>query len=274
LFYLRRAVEAGEAIARRWPSGEALVDLARMRSDLAWTLARRGDRVAARGLLQANVSTFTPRPGLTMDHAGVPAWCIMAPIEMNRYRSRYADPGRDRPTLPMPTNTANSSNPLALAASPATEPLPAREWAVVILDAMGATVRDAERRFREVEVAYWFCRLLTKIAAEDRNHGRLEDSRRSVERLVELGRALVSRYPDQAESFLVLSTGYLNRSKIAWKDLDYPAIGRHLTQSVEAARKAVALAPADQEARYLLNSCQRRLDDFLEGRRQVASQVR
>jgi serine/threonine protein kinase/tetratricopeptide (TPR) repeat protein len=271
LSYRRRAVEAGEAIAQRWPSGEALVDLARMRSELASVLARRGDRAAARELLQANVSTFTPRPGLTMDHAGVAAWCILAPIEMNRHRSRFADPGTDRPTAP--SHTANSSNPFALVGSPAMDALPVHDWAGVILDAMGAAVRDGERRLRKADVAYWFCRLWIRIAAEDRNHGKLEDSRRNVERLVELGRALVSRYPDQAESFLVLSTGYLNRSKIAWKELDYPAIERHLTQSVEAARQAVAVNPADQEARYVLNICQRKLDDFLKGRRQAASEV-
>ena len=272
LYYLRRAVEAGEAIARRWPSGEAMVDLARMRSDLAAVLARRGDRAAARELLQANVNTFTPRPGLTMDHAGVPAWCIMAPIEMTRHRLRWGDPGTDPPAPP--DHTANSSNPLALAGSPATEALPARDWAGAVLDAMGAVVRDGERRLREAEVAYWFCRYWIRIAAEDRNHGKLEDSRLNVERLVELGRALVSRYPDQAESFLVLGTGYLNRSKIAWKEEDHPAIERHLTRAVETARKAVALDPTDQEARHFLGICQRKLDRYLKGRRQAASQVR
>jgi serine/threonine protein kinase len=270
-FYLRHTVEAGEAIARRWPSGEALVDLGRMRSDLAAVLAHSGDRVAARELLQANVSTFTPRPGLTMDHAGVAAWCILAPIEMNRHRSRFADPGTDRPT--MHTDKANSSSPPALAGSPATEALPAPDWAGVVLDAMQATVRDGVRRFNEADVGHWFCNLWIRIAAEDRNHGKLEDSRRNVERLVELGRALVSRYPDQAKSFLVLSNGYMNRSKIAWKELDYPAVERHLTQAVEAARQAVALAPANGDARHFLSTCQRRLDDFLKGRRQAASQV-
>lgn len=274
LFYLRRAMEAGEAIARRWPSSEALVDLASMRSDLAAVLARRGDRVAARELLQANVSTFNPRPGLTMDHPGVPAWCILAPIEMNRHRSRFEDPGAVPPTTL--THAASSSNRLARLGSPAMEALPAHEWAGVILDAMRGAIRDGERRMHEADVGYWLCRLLIRIAAEDRNHGRLEDSRRTVERIVELGKALVSRYPDQAASFLVLSTGYLNRSKIAWKGkvLDHPAIERHLTQAVEAARQAVAISPGNQEARYLLRGCQRRLDDFLEGRRQAASPVR
>jgi hypothetical protein len=46
-----------------------------------------------------NVNAFTPRPGLTMDHAGVAAWCILAPIEMNRHRSRFADPERKRHAL-------------------------------------------------------------------------------------------------------------------------------------------------------------------------------
>jgi hypothetical protein len=90
---------------------------------------------------------------------------------------------------------------------------------------------------------------------------------------LELGRALVSRYPDQAKSFLVLSSGYMNRSKIAWKEPDYPAVERHLTQAVEAARQAVALAPANGDARHFLSTCQRRLDDFLKERRQAASQV-
>lgn len=272
LFYLRRAVEAGEAIARRWPSGEALVDLARMRSELASVLARRGDRAAARALLQANVSTFTPRPGLTIDHPGEAAWRIMAPIEMNRHRLRLEDPGPDPPTTP--THAASSLNPFARVGSPAMEALPAHEWAGVIFDAMRVAIRDGELRMHEADVGYWLCRLLTRIAAEDRNHGELEDSRRTVERLVELGKALVSRYPDRAESFLVLSNGYLNRSKIAWKELDHPAIERHLTQAVEAARQAVAVRPANQDARYLLSACQRRLDDYLEGRRQAASQVR
>jgi hypothetical protein len=184
---------------------------------------------------------------------------------MNRHRSRFAEPSTDPPTTP--ADTANSSNPLALAISPATNALRAHERAGVILDATGAAVRYGERRFSEAEVAFWFCRLFIKIAAEDRIDGRLEDSKRNVERLVELGRALVSRYPDQAESSLVLSNGYMNRYKIAWKELDYPAMERHLTQAVDAARQAVAVDPANQEERYLLNIFQRRLDDYLKGRR-------
>ena len=270
LVYRRRALEAGEAIASRWPSGEALVDLARMRSELAPRLARRGEIAAARELLEANVRTFAPRPGFKLDHAGVAAWCIMAPIEMDRHRSRFADPGADSPATP--ADTASSSSRLAQAGSAATDALAAREWAGVMLGAMEYAVRDGKQTFHEADVGYWLCRLLIRIAAEDRNHGKLEDSRRTVERMVELGKALVSRHPGQPGSFLVLSTGYLNRSKLAWKltSLDYSAIERHLTQAVEAARKAVAIAPADQDAHYVLSACQHRLDDLLEGRREAS----
>ena len=54
--------------------------------------------------------------------------------------------------------------------------------------------------------------------------------------------------------------------------MDHPAIERHLTQAVDAARQAVAVRPSDQDARYLLSACQRRLDDLLAGRK-VASKV-
>ncbi len=123
LFYLQRAVEVGGAIARRWPAGEALDELARMRSDLARPLARRGDRAAALALLQANVRMFAPRPGQTVDHPGVAACCIMAAIEIHRHRSRFADGTTD--SLAAPTETASSSDPLAVMSSPATDALPA-----------------------------------------------------------------------------------------------------------------------------------------------------
>ena len=206
-----------------------------------------------------------------MDHPGVAALCILAPVELNRSRTRFADRALfpRRGPRPRPTHQIRSH----VRARPPRRPCP-RQWAGVIVDAMEAAARDSKPRFREAKVGFWFCQFWMRITAEDRNHGRLEDSRQNVERLVELGKALSSRYPDQAESFVVLSNGYLDRHKIAWKEADYPAIERHLTQAVEAARQAVAVDPANQDAGPTLSVCQQRLDDFLKGRRQAASQVR
>ncbi|MHB1560435.1 MAG: serine/threonine-protein kinase [Isosphaeraceae bacterium] len=260
--YERRAVEAGEEILRRWPSGEALVDLARLRSGLANRLSRRGDHAGAHALLQANVAAFTPRPDLEMDHPGVPAWCIIAPLEMNRHRSRSGELGAD--PAPGPAARSDASNPRVLAGSHAMESLPAPAWAGAVLDAIATSV-PAGGRYNEAQAGRWVCLLLERIAADDRNHDSLDDSRRCVERMVELGKALVSRYPDQPESFLSLSLGYLNQSKTAWKPPDYPEIERWLTEATEAARKAVTLDPANQDARFMLEKCRGRLDRLRQG---------
>jgi tRNA A-37 threonylcarbamoyl transferase component Bud32/tetratricopeptide (TPR) repeat protein len=265
--YLTLAIDVGETIARRWPSGDAIVDLIQMRSSLARMLDDRGDHAGAIRLFEANATSLVPRPGETVDRANVLASRIMAALEIKRHRSRF-DTSQTAATT---VGAADSSVPFPGADVIVANDLPANAWAGAILVAIKNSISREAPTFHESDVGLWLCRLMANIAADERNHGNLEDSRRTVERIVELGKALVSCDPQRATAHLALSTGYLNQSKIAWKSLDYPAIERYLILAVSSARQAVALAPADEYAHFQFSSCQRRLEEFLSGRRQVAA---
>jgi serine/threonine-protein kinase len=71
---------------------------------------------------------------------------------------------------------------------------------------------------------------------------------------------------NEADDWLYLVLEYVSGDKTACKSQDSAAIRRCLSMSVEAARQAVAADPDDQEARFVLNTLQRRLDKYPKGR--------
>jgi hypothetical protein len=90
-------------------------------------------------------------------------------------------------------------------------------------------------------------------ASVERRLGRLDDARATVARLMALARRLVREYPDNANSYCVLSYGYNEIKKNAIRTRDDKLVLGSLVQSVECAQRALALEPDRSETRRHLD---------------------
>ena len=91
-----------------------------------------------------------------------------------------------------------------------------------------------------------------------RKHGKLGEARRSADRLLTLAKRLARSYPGQAPAYALLSEGYLQRAKIAYRVDNEPVIGWE-RKSLDAALRAVTLDPENDKAQRLVNN---RLTDW------------
>jgi tetratricopeptide (TPR) repeat protein len=97
-------------------------------------------------------------------------------------------------------------------------------------------------------------------ATWERRSGRIRDSRRTAEMLLAIARRLVIEFPDRADSHIVLSEAYTQFTKNAWRPYDREAIVQSMGKAIEAARDAVKLDPAREDARKLVVKLSERLE--------------
>ena len=110
------------------------------------------------------------------------------------------------------------------------------------------------------EAGLWLIRHIAEIAAEQRRSDKLKEARLTVNRMVALGHLLVVRHADQPSSHLGLSEAYFHVSKNAWGIPDVALVEENLQLSLESALLALTLDPNNQDARFLINARQRRLE--------------
>ena len=92
-----------------------------------------------------------------------------------------------------------------------------------------------------------------------RKVGELGNEHRLVDQLLALARRLTQICPDQAAAYMLLSDGYVQRAKIAYHVEDEPVIGWE-RQAFDAALRAAALEPENDEARSLVQNRRARLN--------------
>ncbi len=126
----------------------------------------------------------------------------------------------------------------------------------LVPETMGVVVGDAVRE-----------------AAEHRKHGRLDDARATVARLMTIARRLVREYPDSADTYRVLSEAHNQVKKNAFKTNDDHLIEEALVQAVEAAERAASLDPGWIEARGQLARLTEQLASIKADRKAAGSSL-
>ncbi len=126
----------------------------------------------------------------------------------------------------------------------------------MVLETMGIVLGDAVRE-----------------AAEQRKHGRFDDARATVARLMTIARRLVREYPDSADSYRVLSEAHNQVKKNAFQTNDDHLIEEALVQAVEAAQRAVDLEPGWIEARAQLARLSEQLASIRANRKAAGSSL-
>jgi eukaryotic-like serine/threonine-protein kinase len=137
--------------------------------------------------------------------------------------------------------------------------LPLDAWVDRVISAIqsDATKFDLDRT-RIPAIAWLMRRHCASTLAWHRRVGKLDDEHRLVDRLVALARRLTQSYPDQAATSMLLSEGYVQRAKIAYRVDDAAVIGWE-RQALDAANHAVTLEPENVEAHSLLENRRARL---------------
>jgi len=93
-----------------------------------------------------------------------------------------------------------------------------------------------------------------------RRVGKLGDAHRVADQLLALAERLTRSYPDQAAAYMLLSEGYVQKAKNAWREDEAAVIKQWLRKSVDAAVHAATLEPDNDEARALVISRRARLN--------------
>jgi hypothetical protein len=99
-----------------------------------------------------------------------------------------------------------------------------------------------------------------------RQVGKSGDAHRIADQLLALAERLTQSYPDQATAYMLLSEGYVQKAKIAYRDAEAPVIERWEQKALEAAIQAATLEPENDEARSLVKNRRTRLDKLVSKR--------
>ena len=92
-----------------------------------------------------------------------------------------------------------------------------------------------------------------------RQVGKLGDAHRIADQLVALAERLTRSYPDQAAPYMLLSEGYVQKAKNAYRDDEAPVIERWERKAYAAAIHAETLEPQNEEAHSLVKERYARL---------------
>jgi serine/threonine protein kinase len=152
--------------------------------------------------------------------------------------------------------------------------LTAEDWADRVASFLSPiSTTDSMRHLKESEVGYLLIfESLDPKAAAERHAAKLDDARRTVDRIYALAKLLVARYPDQAAAHLCLSEALSQRAKNAWRTDDRVAIERNLIQALDESRQALRLDPQNARAENLVIEYQRRLNNLLTPHKEAVAQ--
>jgi serine/threonine protein kinase len=101
--------------------------------------------------------------------------------------------------------------------------------------------------------------------AWQRKVNRLGDAHRIADQLLALAERLTQSYPDQAAPYMLLSVGYVQKAKNAYREEEEQVIERWERKALDAATHAATLEPENDEARSLVKERHARLDKLASG---------
>jgi tetratricopeptide (TPR) repeat protein len=258
LSHYRQAVDAAEELLRIQPGAHAIRQLDEARSQLARFQARQDDHEQASPPIAANRRMLENVPA-EEENPEVAHWRVFVQLERNRIRTSSAL-----------TRTAASWNdgsghthPLPRLAGPDADRLPPQDWAELAAKSLRSAAHPSIGPAQESEDGYRLAVLLGILATGQRHGDRLDDARRTADRMLALGRLLVARHPQQSAAHLALSQAYMQLYKNAWRTDNRAAVERNLRLSLDAALQSQVLDPNSELAHAAVEQRQRRLKGLL-----------
>ena len=100
-------------------------------------------------------------------------------------------------------------------------------------------------------------------AAAQRKKGKLQEAKKSAERVFAYAHLLVARIPDRSASHLAMSDAYSQICKNAWRDDDRVRVERNLKLALDEARRALSLDPTNARAVRCVPEYERRLRELV-----------
>jgi hypothetical protein len=258
LSHHRRAVDAGEELVRNRLNASTICLLTAARSRLARLLARRGDQEQARSLTEASRRLLedVPREAEGLE---VAVWRLLVQFDLERFHAPAnpaAAAARDEGSGPADTLTG--------LAGPDTDRSPPGDWAERATRALRSAAHPGLGTGQESEAGYILVDHMTTMAGERRNCGRLDEARRTADRMLAFARLLVERHPDRSSAHLALCDAYTQLYKNAWRVPDRAAVERHMRLALDAALQAQLLDANNRLVRHKVDGLQRRLKDLLD----------
>ena len=134
------------------------------------------------------------------------------------------------------------------------------QWAKVYFKSIHSRCRALSLDFSVIPLASARVADFAEAAgAQKRRTGKSEEARHIEYRLTAIAQELVRSYPNQSASYIGMSRAHIQSAKNAWnRSRDVEAV-ESLKKSRDAARRALSLDPARNDARRLVDDCERRL---------------
>ncbi len=140
------------------------------------------------------------------------------------------------------------------------EDLPTQAWTERVIASMRSdATKFAIDHARIPAISRMLMQFCAVTMTWQRNAGELGDAHRIADQLVALAERLTQSYPDQAVAYILLSEGYVQKAKIAYRDDDESVIEGWERKALDAATRAAAVEPDKAEARNLVKDRHNRL---------------
>jgi hypothetical protein len=139
------------------------------------------------------------------------------------------------------------------------EGLPIEAWTDRVISSIKSDAMKFDLDHNRIPAIGWMMRHHgAGTTTWQRRVGKLGDARRIADQWVALAERLTRSYPDQAASYMLLSDGYVQQAKIAYRVDGEPVIGWE-RKAFDAALHAATLEPENDEARSLVKDRRARL---------------
>ncbi len=140
------------------------------------------------------------------------------------------------------------------------EDLPTQAWTDRVISSIQSDAAKFDLDHTGIPAIGWIMRYhCAGILGWQRNVGKLGDAHRIADQLLALAERLTRSYPDQAAAYMLLSEGYVQNAKNAYREDDKPIIERWERKALDAAIHAATLEPENEEARSLVKNRRARL---------------
>ncbi len=260
--HLRRAILAGDEWVRLAPSAESITVLCDFRRSLAGLLARQGNFARAGSLIAANRRMLDSVSGEFLDE-GIAALRLLARLDLDS-RAVDASPASNSAKR---SDRSENPDPLHRLASTEADHLSPESWAGLVAEALRQSEGFDSARLDEVICASAFGTQLAWVTTQLRHRGKLDEARRTADRLVAFERLIVSRHPNLSWAHLALANAYEQVNKNAWWTHDRAAIERSLRLAIEETQRALVLDPQNEVARLAMDRRQSKLQGLLHPQR-------
>jgi hypothetical protein len=151
---------------------------------------------------------------------------------------------------------------LSIAKSPwlVPEGLPTEGWTDLVISSIKSDASKFALDHTRIPAIGWMMRHhCASTLGWQRKVGKLRDAHRIADQLLALAERLTQLYPDQAAAYMLLSEGYVQKAKNAYREDDAPVIERWERKALDAASHAATLEPENEEARGLVKDRRARL---------------